>query len=65
MEQVERDRVLVVGMQQLGALVGELGEPAVLAGGLLLGLLAHAGERLVELFADRVCLAGWHRDMGV
>jgi hypothetical protein len=37
-EEVEGDRALVVGVQELGSLVGELGEPALLAGGLVAGL---------------------------
>ncbi|MGA2320952.1 MAG: hypothetical protein ABSG95_09450 [Solirubrobacteraceae bacterium] len=48
-EEVEGDRVLVVGVQELRALVGQLGEPALLAGCLLFGLGAHLGEGVVEL----------------
>jgi hypothetical protein len=33
--------------------------------GLLLGLLAHLGDRVVELHADRLQMCGWWCNMGI
>jgi hypothetical protein len=64
-EEVEGYGALVVGVQELGALVGELREPALLTGSLFLGLLAHPGECVVELHADRLQVLGWQGDVHV
>lgn len=55
-EQVDGDGARVVGVKELLALGGELGEAAALAGGFLLPLLAHAGEGLIELHSDELSL---------
>ncbi len=55
-EQVDGNGARVVGVQELLALGGELCQPAALARRLLLRLLSHPGERLVEFLAHEVSL---------